>query len=458
MKKRLLYLSCLLLTVVSTQAQSITDLINQTDISRLTTTVREFSGEDPTTVYGNPEIILNRVSNTGNDVAAYYIKERMENLGLSVEEHDYSSGGKNIIATQFGVTNPNDIYLISAHYDSVANYCADDNASGVAAIMELARILSVHCTDNTIVYAFWDEEESGLNGSAAYAQRANTDGDNILGVFNIDMMGYDGDNDKNFDIDVRPFAQSIAMKDAIIDVLNNPAYGFDLVVNVVNPGTTASDHASFWGQGYSAVLFGESWEQGDVTPGYHSSSDRINLFNMPYYHQMCKLVVGYMATVANPTFIDTSVTQNATTLTATQSGASYQWVDCNAGNVPISGAINQNYSPTVSGSYAVEITNGNCTKTSSCITFNVLEVSEYNLEVINVYPNPTTNSVTISGASSEDQVRSVRLVTLTGQEVLSKKVTTLSTTINLVTFPSGIYFLELRNNANKKRIIKLIKE
>lgn len=456
--KKILFLSCLLLTVVSTQAQSIADLINQTDITRLTTTVREFSGEDPTTVYGNPETILNRVSSSGNDVAAYYIKERMENLGLSVEEHDYSSGGKNIIATQLGVTNPNNVYLISAHYDAVANYCADDNASGVAAIMELARILAAYCTENTIVYAFWDEEESGLNGSAAYAQRASTNGENILGVFNIDMMGYDGDNDKNFDIDVRPFAQSIAMKDAIIDVLNNPAYGFDLVVNVVNPGTFNSDHASFWSQGYSAVLFGESWEQGDVTPGYHSSNDRINLFNMPYYHQMCKLVVGYMATVANPIFIDTSVSQNTTMLTATQTSASYQWVDCNAGNTPILGATNQSYTPTVSGSYAVEITSGNCTKTSNCISFNVLGVSEYSLETINVYPNPTTGKVTVSAIYANTQIRNIKIMTLTGQEVLNEEVNAYSAIMNLGNFPSGVYFLELSSDARKKQIIKLIKQ
>ena len=67
-----------------------------------------------------------------------------------------------------------------------------------------------------------------------------------------------------------------------------------------------------------------------------SSNDRIGLFNLPYFHQMCKLVVGYTATVANPIFIDKTVTQNAVSITSNETGATYQWVDCNNSNAPIS--------------------------------------------------------------------------------------------------------------------------
>ena len=62
-----------------------------------------------------------------------------------------------------------DIYIICAHYDSVTTYCADDNASSVAAVIEAARILSGECFDFTIVYALWDQEEIGLVGSEYYA-------------------------------------------------------------------------------------------------------------------------------------------------------------------------------------------------------------------------------------------------------------------------------------------------
>ena len=116
-----------------------------------------------------------------------------------------------------GKTNPNNIYIVCAHYDTVADYCADDNATGTAAVLEVARILSKQCVDNTIVYALWDEEEIGLRGSQFYANQAATNNDNILGVLNMDMMGYDGDNpgqsgDNEFDIDYRNIAGSVAMK------------------------------------------------------------------------------------------------------------------------------------------------------------------------------------------------------------------------------------------------------
>ena len=115
-------------------------------------------------------------------------------------------------------------------------------------MLEAARILSTQCLDNTIVYALWDEEEIGLRGSAFYAALAAGNGDNILGVLNLDMMGYDSDapgtaGDNQFDIDVRDFANSIDMKDDIVSVLNS--YTFDLSVIEVIPGTFASDHSSF---------------------------------------------------------------------------------------------------------------------------------------------------------------------------------------------------------------------
>ena len=456
MKKVLLFITYLSFAILALQAQSVQELISQTDLARLTTTVREFSGEDATTVNGNPVTLLNRVSNSGNDDAAYYIKERMEALGLTVEEHDYSAGGKNIIATQVGNTNPNNIYLISAHYDSVANYCADDNASGVAAIMELARILSPHCTENTVVYALWDEEETGLHGSRAYAQRAANDGDNILGVFNIDMMGYDGDDDSRFDIDVRPFANSLAMKDDIIAV--NTTYGLNLIPVVVNPGTTASDHSSFWGQGYSAVLFGESWENNDITPGYHSSSDRINLFNMPYYHEMSKLVVGYMATKANT--IDDTITNNATFLTSNEdsSSATYQWVDCDNANSPISNETNKNFTPATSGNYAVQITVSGCTLMSNCVAFNVLGVNDYQLENLRMFPNPTTDVIKLSGFSSDVTQVNTKLISITGKEIFNKKLNVNKSEINTVDLPSGVYFLEVGVSSNTKKTFKVVKQ
>ena len=64
--------------------------------------------------------------------------------------------------------------------------------------------------------------------------------------------------------------------------------------------------------------------------------------------------------------VDASVSLAGTTITATQAGATYQWVDCDNGNAPIAGATNQSYTAVVTGNYAVEVTYAGCTNTSSC--------------------------------------------------------------------------------------------
>jgi hypothetical protein len=363
----LTFLSVFILSI-SVQSQTISQLVNEVKLDSLTKKVNELTGEISTVVDGNTVTIINR-QQVNNDIAADYIKQKFEELdNLTITDQAFNTNGRNIIATQLGKTNPENIYIVCAHYDSVADYCASDNASGTAAVLEIARLLSTQCTDNTIVYALWDEEEIGLRGANFYAGQAAANGDNILGVLNIDMMGYDGNDDNDFDIDVRNIANSIAMKDDIISVLNTPEYGFTLNVNVINPGTTASDHSRFWANGFSAVLVGEAWSNNDETPFYHTSNDRTATLNLPYYHELTKLIFAYMATKAGLTDADSTVAESTTSFTANQIDATYQWFDCDT-KLPIDGAINRVFSPDISGNYSVKITTEDCTETSVCFFF-----------------------------------------------------------------------------------------
>ena len=199
-----------LMISVCSQAQSIENLINTVNLDSLELTLNEFTGEIATAVNGNSVTILYR-QQANNDIAADYLVERLESMpNLTVEVQNFNTNGKNVIATQLGETNPDDIYMVCGHYDSFTTYAADDNATGVAAVMEMARVLSKQCTENTIIYAFWDEEEIGLLGSQFYANLAAANGDNILGLLNMDMMGFDGDSpgtagDNDFDIDFSGF-------------------------------------------------------------------------------------------------------------------------------------------------------------------------------------------------------------------------------------------------------------
>lgn len=454
MKHTLFVLFAFISISFSAQSQTISQLINEVKLDSLTKKVNELTGEISTVVNGNTVTIINR-QHANNDIAADYIKQKFEQLdNLTITDQAFNTNGRNIIATQLGKTNPENIYIVCAHYDSVADYCASDNASGTAAVLEIARILSTQCTDNTIVYALWDEEEIGLRGANFYANQAAANGDNILGVLNIDMMGFDGDDDNDFDIDVRNIANSIAMKDDIISVLNTSEYGFTLNVNVVNPGTTASDHSRFWNNGFSAVLVGEAWSNGDESEFYHLPTDRTATLNLPYYHELSKLIFAYMATKAGLISVDNTVTATAASLTANETGATYQWYDCDT-SLPIDGATNRSFSPNSTGNYSVTITSGSCIETSVCFFFETLSAPSFTENELKVFPNPVTDELKIE--SSIDSLKSIRLYDVSGKLTLSKETTLRSIKIDTRMLSNGIYFLTIKT-FNKSGSYKVIKE
>jgi hypothetical protein len=259
--------------------------------------LKELSGEKSCVVKGQSTTIKNRVSKTGNDVAGDYLKEHLQSYGLTVNDQKYSTGGRNIVAEQKGAMYPDKKYIICAHYDAVADYCADDDVSSCAAILEAARILSGHKFKYTIVYAFWDEEEVGLLGSAYYAKQVKNNNENIMGVLNVEMLGYDSDNDTKYDIHTKA-GGSLTLSDKLKQI--NTGYSFKLIPTIKNPGTDRSDHGSFWNQGYSAICFGEAFFSGDANPSYHKATDRISLFNLPYYFQLSRLSMAAIATFAEP--------------------------------------------------------------------------------------------------------------------------------------------------------------
>ena len=440
-------------SVLQVASQTVTDLMNSVNQDTLVKVIREFSGEDATVVNGNPVTILNRESNA-NDIAADYLVERLAALSnITVSDIGYSVNGRNIVASQLGKTNPNDIYIICAHYDTVNNYCADDNASGTAAILEVARILSTQCLDNTIIYAFWDEEEQGLLGAANYAANASTNGDNILGVYNIDMMAYDGDGDNVFDIDVRNIAGSIALKDDLLAVLASSS--LNLNVNVVDPGTPLSDHKPFWDQGYSAMLVGESWGNNDQTPNYHTANDRFADLDMDYFTDLTKLATAFMATKGSLLAVDNTVTIGGAMLTSNQLGASYRWLDCDNNMAVISGEVSQSFTPSSNGSYAVEVTSGSCVEISECINFNTLGVDQFTKDDIDIFPNPVTSKLQVNLKVIEQAQLSI--LNIEGKKVLELQLLKKLNEIDMSNLSNGVYFIKVIS-VDKQGAFKIVKE
>lgn len=289
----------LLASVVSLSAQrfdpGIESLINSVSQDSLMSYVRILSGEDSVVVNGAKQLIDQRVYNS-NDLAADYLVEKLESFGLSPAKLNYAPEGTNVVAYQTGSEYPNEYYIICAHYDGVTYYCADDNATGTATVLEAARILSQEEFPYSIAYALWDEEEIGLIGSHDFAKEAANIGLDIGGVINIDMIGWDSNDDGLVEIHAN---QDIA-SGAIVNIMQqvNSDYSLGLAPTIKNPGTGASDHASFWDYNYGAVLLIEGYWSGDFNPYYHSVNDRVDKFNVPYFHRAAQLAIGATAELA----------------------------------------------------------------------------------------------------------------------------------------------------------------
>ncbi len=281
------------------QNPTVQQIINSVNQDSLIYFVRELSGNVTTVVNGqNVTIVSRHKNNPANELAKDYIKQKLQSYGLTTTIQNFSSTGNNVIGTQLGTQYPNRKFIICAHYDDMPSGSiapgADDNASGTAAVIEAARILSQYSFPYTIVYALWDEEEQGLVGSNYYATQARNVNDSIVGVINMDMIAYDSNNDGIVNVHNRAVANSVELYQKMVEV--NSQYGINLTIVSYNPGSTYSDHASFWNKNYGAILLIE--DNNDFNAYYHTTSDLVQYFNQPYFTKSAKLAIGTFATLA----------------------------------------------------------------------------------------------------------------------------------------------------------------
>lgn len=280
----------------------IASIINKVNIDSLYENLRYITGEKSVLVSSGTQFITSRYStHYGNIIAEEYLLNRLKKYIPATSMQYFDGSGGNVIGTQRGVRFPNKQIIICAHFDDMPNQGpapgADDNGSGTSAVLEAARILSQYQTDFTIIYALWDNEEIGLKGSAYYAQLANSKKDSIVAVINMDMIGWDGNNDYLSEIHTRNINNSNQIANNIIKI--NSDYGIGLKLVTINPGTSASDHSSFWNFNYSAILLIENYTSvngvRDFHPFYHQFADNISLINKTFYEKCAKVSIGALA-------------------------------------------------------------------------------------------------------------------------------------------------------------------
>lgn len=255
----------------------------------------------------------------GNQEARLYLSDTLASMGLSTSlQGTYS----NVVAELPGATTPQTIYIIGAHYDHISGDRpgGDDNASGVAALLEAARVLSQYRFESTIRFVAFNAEEDGLLGSNDYVQQVVKGGgptvvEQIAGMLSLDMLlmpswyepQYDTKDQGRIDLDLgtRPITACRQWAQAFIASAADYVPG--IVVESYETTWGGSDHVPLANEGLPAILVientaSEIWG-GHANPFYHTSNDARNRAAGAYYDfafatDVTRAVVALMAVEA----------------------------------------------------------------------------------------------------------------------------------------------------------------
>jgi hypothetical protein len=221
-----------------------------------------------------------RYEDDERQAALNYLSAELAALGYSSSRQAFAEGA-NLVAEAPATTGTEKLVILGAHFDTVrASPGASDNASGVAAVLAVARYLpSVPCRSGPVLFAFFDKEEAGLLGSEAMAQML--DPNDVRAVHTVDQVVWDADGDRAFELE-RPTRTLETEWRQAAALFNVPLYVTD----------AASDHQSFREHGFPAVGLTEEFVSGDTTPFYHSSDDT---------YASVEAYVGYLALAARIT-------------------------------------------------------------------------------------------------------------------------------------------------------------
>ena len=275
-------------------------------------TVGALSGEFPVRIGGANYTILTRNTESGTPItkATSYAYEFLSRLNLSVSYNNWNFFGytcRNVVGEKIGTVQPDEIILITAHLDSITysgnEPGADDNGSGSAALLRIAEILDQYRFERTVRFVLFTGEEQGLLGSLIYADAAAEKGENIVAVFNMDMIGYNKLGGPVLEIHTRPqsnpsgYANDMVVAGKFTQSVSLYGLGSTLTPVIIPDGIPYSDHDSFWSYGYPAVLAIE--DENDFNPYYHESSDRRQYLDMNYYTNFAKASLASLAHLAS---------------------------------------------------------------------------------------------------------------------------------------------------------------
>jgi Zn-dependent M28 family amino/carboxypeptidase len=246
------------------------------------------------------------------DQTADYIRDQFRSFGYAPTVREFGEKRyRNVSVEIHGNRRPNQIIVVGAHYDTVwGTPGADDNASGVAGLLEIARALAGKRFPRTVrLIAFCNEEEpfygTDQMGSRVSAGRSHDRGEDIIAMFSLEMIGYyvDEPGSQRYPRIVRrfypdrgnfiAFVSNLASRDVLHRAIAAfreqgvfPSEGMAAPEWLV-PDIRRSDHAMYWHFGYPAVMVTDTSNYRNY--GYHNMGDTFQSLN---YAAMARVVSG----------------------------------------------------------------------------------------------------------------------------------------------------------------------
>ena len=311
--RRLAIASCLAAgPVAAADPALIQSFVDQIDAQNIRTHVEALGYErsDPTT----------------QTQAANYIQQTLIGYGYD-PFFDPVATSENVIARIEGSENPDIVFVLGAHFDTVpGSPGADDNGSGVGALLEVARVLAGSNPRYTIEFAAFALEEVGKLGSEQRAQDLANAGVGIRGMISFDMvaftcstpgcqipfspipncLGVDAPNGQNgTGIIVGGNQASAPLRDRLLQARDLYAPSLETIgIEVAGdgtcePGTRRSDHASFWDFGYQALVLTDGAETRNSN--YHQPGDTIDTLDYSLAERVSKATIALIVEDTFPT-------------------------------------------------------------------------------------------------------------------------------------------------------------
>ncbi|MBU1078403.1 MAG: M28 family peptidase, partial [Spirochaetes bacterium] len=254
--------------------------------------------------------------------AETYIERKLKSCGYTVEKQYYEANKKkvaNLIVEKKGTDLPDEILVVGAHYDTCDNPGADDNASAVAGLLELAKMTAKKKTSRTVRFVAFANEEppffgTALMGSYVYSRSVRKKNENVRAALILEMIGYYSDekNSQKYPPLLNLFYPNKGNYITVVGDLKN----IKLVHRVYSlfkkhctfpvesiagpafiPGLDFSDHWSFWKVNYPSVMLTDTSFYRN--PHYHKKTDTYDTLNYDYLAEVVKGVFKVSMEMAN---------------------------------------------------------------------------------------------------------------------------------------------------------------